>query len=211
MKKKIAFLILVTGLLLGSKGFSTTISYEDIRTFSCFEGVGGEGPVSQFIWGNGYEYSHKMPQGFDPGVVSVVNASVSISGYWIDEGNNVSVAETSLGYLNPGNDICPFPLCSNFENYTPGWFLGSSVTVFDIDHIFDSWSGGNNIGISIVNEKAVFGSGIFKLSESVFKLDYENFEVANTPEPGALVLLSSGILFLAAVCRKKYKKYSSTA
>jgi|GEM_PF-5382482 hypothetical protein len=198
MKKKIVFLMIFSVLFLFTKGFGSVISYKDIKKFSCFEGVGGEGPLSQLIWGNGYEYSHKMPDDFVSDEFYAVNASVSISGFWIGEGNNVRISETSVGYLTPGLNTCLFT-------------LSSSVTFFDIAHIFGSWSGSNNLGISIRNEETVPGNGIFKLSESVFKLNYEKYEVSHTPEPGALLLLSSGILFFAAVCRKKYKQFSAAA
>ncbi|MCB9481762.1 MAG: PEP-CTERM sorting domain-containing protein [Desulfobacteraceae bacterium] len=123
---------------------------------------------------------------------------MDISGYYIDDGNEVSVQGVGVGFLKSGG----------YWGFKCFRFLDEPLsTYFDISSKFEiSWEKGSLLEVLITNGGGHFGDGFFKIKESVFTLEYEKAPLAHSPEPSTMILLGLGLVAVGFVWRKSIKK-----
>jgi len=177
---------------------SSGFSYTDKINFSGFTGIGFEGPVFTGLFGNTFTYRHSLPFDFQVPYDEVKSADLTISGYYIDSGDDVYIDGETFGSLNEGGS---YELRFSWEK---GIFLkdNPSVSNFDIASAFNVWETGKFLDVSITNTSGKFMDLGFYLSKSVFNLDYE-YKIAHAPEPSTMVLFGLGLLGFGVVGRKK--------
>lgn len=196
MKKLFGFLM---GLVLVFFVVGSAIAFTDTQILNK---TIGEGPIGTLIWGDTFTYSHATPDDFEVPWDVVNSATLEISGYWIDaEDNEVEISGTKVGTLNTGGEYGEHWSWSQWKMIG---FDDPSLSVFDIGSVFSTWTNGASLDVSIETNGDFF-DGWLELSSSTFILDYEN-ATAPVPEPATMVLFGLGLVGLAGVSRKKYRK-----
>ncbi|NDY72699.1 hypothetical protein DO021_13970 [Desulfobacter hydrogenophilus] len=192
------FVGLLVGLFLTLfvVGSASAISFTD--TVDLNDVILSEGPIASLGHVTEYSYTHNTPSDFEVPPDTVISATLTISGYWIDDNNDtVTVEETTVGTLNSGGNQGSF-LWWTWDN--------PSISAFDISGIFQTWEAETLLDITIT-ANGNFPDGIIQLSSSVFELEYENGSDpsggAHAPEPATMVLFGLGLLGVAGMSRKK--------
>lgn len=164
----------------------------------------GEGPWASLVLPSECTYYHSTPHDFEVPYDLVNSATLDISGYWIDDGDDPVEVESSLvGYLNEGGSY----------GYTWSWSSNSwdkhdtpSNSLFDVSPAFSSWTTSASLGVSVTANGSC-GDGILYLAESIFTLDYENrgggMGTQSVPEPANMLLIGTGFIGLACFGRKR--------
>ncbi len=195
--KKLGVWVYSLFLVFGVVGVANAICFTDTIALNA---TLGEGCWAENFWSDSISYEHSTPDDFDVPPDDVISATLTISGYWINDDNDyVYVEETKTGHLNAGG--------SQFF-----WLWDSpSYSVFNIENTFSSWTAGSKLPITIeANGDA--GDGILHLASSTFSLEYNNNDTpAPVPEPGTLVLIGTGLIVLGAFSvKKKYRTNRKT-
>jgi hypothetical protein len=193
--KKLLMLLCAMTMAFGMVGNASALS------FTHTVGLGGvilaEGPVAGVFFPNTHSYSHATPSGLTVPYDTVLSATLTVSGYYIDGGvgggDTVALSESVIGTLTPGGT----------------WWSGPSTSMFDISPSFSTWSGGP-LGVTIT-AAGDFWDGIIKLSSSTLDLSWTDGTdpgTAPVPEPATILLMGTGLLGLVAYSRKRFSKKS---
>nr|WP_320014708.1 PEP-CTERM sorting domain-containing protein [uncultured Desulfobacter sp.] len=203
MKKLVYFFVglFLTFFVVGS---ASAVSFTDTVIFS--DGILAEGSLAKLILDSEYSYTHSTPIDFEAPPDEVVSATLTISGYFIDDNNDtVTIEEIAVGTLNAGG------------NYDSSWSWDTwsceivnddpSISAFDISGVFQTWEAGTLLDVTIT-ANGNFPDGIIELSSSVFELEYENVTASSSaaapaPEPATMVLFGLGLLGVAGMSKKK--------
>lgn len=186
MKK---ILLTATALVFGMVGSASALLFSDTQIVDI---TLAEGPVAGSIFPSSATYSHATPGDFEVPWDIVNSATLTISGYWIDDNNDtVAVEGTTVGTLTPGG--------FNFL-----WWDVPSFSSFDIVPTFSSWSTGADFDVTL-SANGSFLDGVLYVNSSTFELDYEN-QTAPVPEPSTMLLFGVGALGLLGYSRKRSSK-----
>ena len=188
--KKILMVVSAMMIISGMAGDASAISVEKIISLNI---ILAEGPVANLLYKNSYTYEHETPEDFEVPWDTVNSATLKIDGYYIDGNNDtVKIQNKWVGNLTPKE--------------RNSWFWKrdkSSVSSFNIESTFSSWSTGAPFKVTITADGDL-GDGILELSTSTFTLDYDN-QVAPVPEPSTLLLLGAGLLGLTGYRRRRFR------
>lgn len=157
--------------------------------------------TSNWIWENpgdsGYDfafsYTHNV--GFDPEALSVNNAYLDIT-FSANQANSV---EAWFVY-NQGD-------LSDTQNWVSlGWFTGYTdydwvTDTFDLSELIAGVSGSTWDVVITIDENTLLSNEEMFLAESRLYGDYEP-----VPEPATMVLFGLGLMGLAGITRKKFRK-----
>ncbi|MGE4520131.1 MAG: PEP-CTERM sorting domain-containing protein [Desulfobacteraceae bacterium] len=200
---------------LAVPGFSSVITYNDVKSFNFCDSYGAEGPILKLFLGDTFTYSHSLPSDFQVPYDEVYSATLSITGYLIDENDNVYIGDENFGELNEGGTISYKWVFAGFKKYgfikVRVWERvledNPSVTSFDVASVFNVWESGKFFDVSIKNDSAwnFFDFG-FVISQSVFTLEYENKVAAHAPEPSTMILFGLGLLGFGVFAGKRFRK-----
>jgi len=198
--KKFSFLLLCSFIMIfGLAGFANAIPYTDTKDLNV---TLGEGPIAAYIWGDTFTYSHSTPSDFEVPYDIVNSATLTLSGYFIDDSNDaVEVNGLAVGELTEGGDYGFNLTWSGLE-----WEDNPSISSFDIASTFSSWDTGAPLQVSIT-ANGDFPDGILELDSSTFSLEYEN-GTAPVPEPSTIMLMGVGLLGLMGYSRRRFHKNS---
>jgi hypothetical protein len=214
-------MLLVAGMAVSA----SATTFTDTQTLNV---TLGEGLLAQlFVADNTVSYTHNTPADFEVPYDTVNSASLTISGYWIDDNNDeVAVEGTAVGFLTEGGDYEEPHEIGHFQLVWHGWFPSlewvvdgidpgfddPSVSTFDIASTFTSWTAGSPIGVTITANGGLL-DGLLKINTSTFELDYENGTApdngtapAPTPEPATMLLFGTGLAGLVGARRRTMKK-----
>lgn len=191
-----------TMLIFGMVGSASALTFSNTEILDI---TLGEGPFASVVFPSSVTYSHATPLDFEVPWDIVNSATLSISGYFIDNNNDtVSFEQTFIGTLMPGGIYAP-------EVSSLGFVLfpevdAPSVSVFDISTSFSSWTTGAPFDVTITADGNLFDGGLY-LSSSTFDLNYDN-ESAPVPEPSTILLMGAGLFGLVGYNRKRSNKKS---
>jgi PEP-CTERM motif len=178
MRKKllIGLMSLIMFGLFAGIGQAALVDFDDYKTLN--KTLAGVGTWSYF---------HDMPSNFsDPPDIIVADLTISYQKAF------------AIGYLSVYGETVPG---------SPGFVLtwNTKTANFDLPSVLDSWSGGGS-----QLKVDVTGLGLITLLTSNLHLEYYDNENNNNhtavPEPGAVILLGTGLLGLVVVGRKKLRK-----
>ncbi len=195
----------MVGLILMFIAASSAVAFiftdtQDLNT------VLGEGPWARLIWPSELTYYHLTPDDFQVPYDVVNSATLDISGYWIDDGDDpVEVKSTLVGYLNEGGG---YGLTWSWSSMSLDLYDAPSNSVFDVSPAFSSWTTGASLKV-LVTANGSCSEGILELAQSTFTLDYDNrsgesMAIQSVPEPANMFLLGTGFLGLACCGRKRF-------
>lgn len=198
MKKLFGFLMGLV-LVFAVVGSASALSYTNTVTL---DKKLAEGPVAGLGHDSSVTYSHSTPSDFEVPWDVVNRAQLTIAGYWIDGDNDsVAVEGSFVSTLQPGGE---HGRNWDWDNWCWSYFDTPSVTSVDISAAFGSWTTGSPMSVTLSAAGGLW-DGILEISTSTFTLDYDN-ATAPVPEPATMVLFGLGLVGVAGVGRKKFKK-----
>ena len=182
--KRSLLLLFTLALLLGMVGVAGAISFTDTQwLFRSYSGVGSD------------SWLHNTPPDFSTPTDTVNSATLDILA-WLVDGNNdfIEINGQAQGTLNSGSS----------------WIFGLSWTGFDIGDSFATWTAGDPLKVTLdYNEQGWSDWNFMIVKGSKFTLNYENGPdpvSAPVPEPSTILMLSTGLVGLAGLARKKLLK-----
>jgi len=202
--KKVVLTAFCVILTLGMVSSSVALIFTDTQDLDT---VLGEGPGASLIWPSELTYYHLTPDDFQVPYDVVNSATLDISGYWIDDGDDpVEVKSTLVGYLNKGGG---YGLTWSWSSMSVDLYDAPSNSMFDVSPAFSSWTTGASLEV-LVTANGSCSDGILELAQSTFMLDYDNrtgggnMGTQSVPEPANMFLLGTGFLGLACCGRKRF-------
>lgn len=182
--KRSLLLLFTLALLLGMVGVAGAITFTDTQwLFRSYSGVGSD------------SWLHNTPPDFSTPLDTVNSATLDILA-WLVDGNNdyIEINGQAQGTLNSGSS----------------GIFGLSWTGFDIGDAFATWTAGDPLKVTLdYNEQGWSDWNFMIVKGSKFTLNYENGPEpvsAPVPEPATILMLSTGLVGLAGLARKKFFK-----